>query len=541
LKQLSISVFSRKGAKETPSEQSAFIFAFLASFVSLREKLDGLIPLASISELLPLSAKIVVMPPRLAFVGIVVLYLWLAALYAIRTPRWQAPDEPAHYNYVRFIVEQGALPVLQTGDYNQAYLAELTSKKFPPELTIDAVRYEAWQPPLYYLLAAPIYKVSATASLDARLIALRLFTALWGVVLLALVYQIARTMFPSDALLPLFAVALVAFVPQHIAMTASVNNDILGEGVLAGIVLCLVKILNEGHRGKQRSGALALAEISGNKEPLGEIRGNRLWWVVGLLVGVGFVTKLTAYVSVGLVAFTLLLLWRNWRMTTRNSQLATRNYQLPLLLALSLGALWWGRNAFTYGVFDWLGQGRHNAIVIGQPTTLGLYGDYLTAATHLFPTLFRSFWGQFGWMATPMEPRTYNVLFVFTLFALGGLVLGKYQVASGKWQMANANYPTSNLQLQLLLVWLWLILALVLYYNLEFYQAQGRYLFPALGAIAIVMALGLRAWVKLAASLLARLKIPYALTEWVSLGVFVAGFVALDWMCLYRYVIPNLS
>jgi hypothetical protein len=173
-------------------------------------------------------------------------------------------------------------------------------------------------------------------------------------------------------------------------------------------------------------------------------------------------------------------------------------------------------------------------------------------------------------MAVPMELRVYNTLFVFMLFALIGLALGKYQGSSAKYQVSgvkyqmsgvkyqvssakhqssasNIQYPISNIQLLitnyqllLLLTWFSLILALVLYYNLEFYQAQGRYLFPALGAIAIFMVLGLRAWVKLAASLLARLKIPYALTEWVSLGVFVAGFVALDWMCLYRYVIPNL-
>ncbi|MDI6834774.1 MAG: MarR family winged helix-turn-helix transcriptional regulator, partial [Rhizobiaceae bacterium] len=30
-------------------------------------------------------------------------YLALASLYAIRTPAWQAPDEPAHYNYIRQI------------------------------------------------------------------------------------------------------------------------------------------------------------------------------------------------------------------------------------------------------------------------------------------------------------------------------------------------------------------------------------------------------------------------------------------------------
>ena len=32
---------------------------------------------------------------------IVLIYLGIGALYVINTPAWQAPDEPAHYNYVR--------------------------------------------------------------------------------------------------------------------------------------------------------------------------------------------------------------------------------------------------------------------------------------------------------------------------------------------------------------------------------------------------------------------------------------------------------
>src|SRR5690349_7535768 len=84
---------------------------------------------------------------------ILLAYLIIGTLYALQTPRWQVPDEPAHYNYIRQLVTQHAFPVLEPGDYNQAYLSELTSTGFPPEKPIDSLEYEDHQPPLYYLLA----------------------------------------------------------------------------------------------------------------------------------------------------------------------------------------------------------------------------------------------------------------------------------------------------------------------------------------------------------------------------------------------------
>ena len=72
-------------------------------------------------------------------------------------PAWQAPDEPAHYNYIRYLAETGRFPVLQMGDYPHDYLEEIKSRRFPPDLSIDPIRYEYHQPPLYYSLAAPVY------------------------------------------------------------------------------------------------------------------------------------------------------------------------------------------------------------------------------------------------------------------------------------------------------------------------------------------------------------------------------------------------
>ena len=48
---------------------------------------------------------------------VVVLYLALATAYAVYTPAWQAPDEPAHYNYVRYLAEEHRFPVLKAGDF----------------------------------------------------------------------------------------------------------------------------------------------------------------------------------------------------------------------------------------------------------------------------------------------------------------------------------------------------------------------------------------------------------------------------------------
>ena len=60
--------------------------------------------------------------PRLWLVVILLLYVVLAFRFAALTPAWQAPDEPAHYNYIAHIAQTGSLPILQMGDYDQATL-----------------------------------------------------------------------------------------------------------------------------------------------------------------------------------------------------------------------------------------------------------------------------------------------------------------------------------------------------------------------------------------------------------------------------------
>ena len=170
--------------------------------------------------------------------AIVLLYLILATLYAVYTPAWQAPDEPAHYNYVRYLAESHRFPILKPGDYPAAYLEEIKAAHFPPEMSIESIRYEFHQPPLYYLLVVPLYSLFGGALLPLRLLSVAL-----GALLLLVVRWTVSALVPERPFLALGATAFVAFLPMHLAMTAAVNNDTLAELLLAMILLLTIRYL----------------------------------------------------------------------------------------------------------------------------------------------------------------------------------------------------------------------------------------------------------------------------------------------------------
>ncbi len=114
------------------------------------------------------------MRKHILLIPILLIYLVVGVLFVYYTPFWQAPDEPAHYNYVRQLAE-GRLPVIEAGDYDQDYLMEMVFiSGFAPRYSIEPIEYEDWQPPLYYLLQTPIYLVN-----NGSLTAMRLFRFSW--------------------------------------------------------------------------------------------------------------------------------------------------------------------------------------------------------------------------------------------------------------------------------------------------------------------------------------------------------------------------
>lgn len=476
-------------------------------------------------------------------------YLVAAACYAVWTPAWQVPDEPAHYNYARFLAENGRFPVLQAGDYPHNYLEEIKARHFSPDLSIDPIRYESHQPPLYYVLAAGVYALFAGASLFVRLVAMRLLSVLMGAGTILLAYVLVRGNFPSRPCLAWGTAAFIAFLPMHIAVTAGVNNDALAELMLAVILLWLLRYL------RRRPGRQSPTPF-------------RDWLSLGLLLGLGLLTKTSVYIALPLTA--LVILWGEGRRVLRGWLIS---FGIALLMALP----WYVRNVLTYGGLDILGLGRHDAVTQEQLRTATWLAshDLRSLLTRFVETTFRSFWGQFGWMGVLLDSRLYTLLALLSGLAAFGVLWWLMRLLRRQTRL----FPHETRALAVLGLSAFLTMLGYLWYNLQFIQHQGRYLFPALIPIGLAFAAGLyqlttpagaRAAALFCSALAVALLVWGAVTDdppllWIALtaGVavgftvqgrlgsprsqqailwaFFAGMWMLDWVCLFGFIVPALA
>ncbi|MCA9912214.1 MAG: glycosyltransferase family 39 protein, partial [Anaerolineae bacterium] len=414
---------------------------------------------------------------------------------------WQAPDEPAHYNYVGQVASGTLLPVIEMGDWDQAYLDTLKANGFNPDSLdrFDSIQYEDHQPPLYYWLNAPIFLIT-----DGNLFALRMVSVLLGALTVALSYLVALAILPHRASIALATMALVAFLPQNLHILASVNNDALAGVVIALLLWLCVRYL----RGL----------------------GDGTEWQLGLVLGLAIITKTTTYFMAAVVVLVIVLRW--WNHSPQKSLRPLLNAMLLLVIpALIFAGFYWGRNLATYGGTDFLGLAAHDSVVVGQPrtaegiATLG-FSTYLRNG---ITTTFNSFWGQFGWMAAPLDGV------VPWFYPLMGVVL---LVAGVGWLLRFAGIRPENdlpsLQQRsifwLMIVVLLLTLAQFVYYNLVFQQFQGRYLFTGLLPFALAVVLGLDAWM-----FQLERRIPAA--RWL-LPLLVGLLAVLDFYLIWR-VIPG--
>jgi len=438
---------------------------------------------------------------------IITLYFVVGGLFAVRTPAWQAPDEPAHYHYVAQIAGNGCCPVIQDGDWDSAYLESMKAAQFAPEtLTrIDTVQYEDHQPPLYYLLLAPVYTLT-----DGNLTALRLASVVMGALIVVATFGVARVMFPDRPQVALGAAGFVAFLPQHVAILASVNNDALGWALAALILWASV------------------THVKG-------VRRVRVW-MLGALVGIGLITKATVYLMAG-VAFLAVALrwWLDYKPSTRRDWgMLARRLTAYLVPALTLGALWWVRNITVYGFPDFLGLAAHDAVVVGQLRTETLIADlgvnaYLSEALSV---TWSSFIARFGWMALPMVggavDGVYPAFGLLFITGAGGALMGVARERRG-WRGTESSQRAAWVLLAVTVV---LAVLAYLYYNTEFVQFQGRYMYPLLPALGIVIALGLDAWHAL---ILRRA----AWSVWL-IPLVMLPIAALDVWLLWTVIVPNL-
>jgi len=438
---------------------------------------------------------------------IIAIYVALGAAYAAYTPTWQVPDEPAHYNYIAELATTGRLPVLDPADYPFDYLEEIKAAHFPPWMSIESIRYEAHQPPLYYALAVPTFRATARLPLATQVVILRLLSVALGALLLYVAYHVVQTVFPGDAITALTATALVGFIPMHLTMTAAINNDALAELLIAVMLLLSLRRLR------------------------GELTSRRYVVFGGVLYGLALLTKTTAYPSIAILGLAEV---GRWWIGERGSAKGNQEGGPGLLItsplgiaaiALMLSGWWFVRNAMVYGDLDIFGLKRHDFVVAKQPRTaqwIAEFGPRYVLQTFI-TTTFKSFWGIFGWMGVPMDRRVYLLLLLLTLAGALGLAIWAVRLARRPSALSREQWVSVGL----LALSVLLTASTYVWYNLTFVQHQGRYLFPALVPIALFFTLGLRQWV------------PERLTG-LTMGMFMLGLIGLDILSLTWFIIPNL-
>jgi hypothetical protein len=404
--------------------------------------------------------------PETGLLIILAIYLALGALYAVLTPPWQVIDEPAHLSYVRYVAEKQQLPILRSSDLPTPYLEDLKLWKFPPNMSIEELQYESYQPPLYYVLAAAAYRVMLPLGVPMPL-GLRAFSLLLGLGAIYIGYKSVMAIFPNDPLPALGTAAFAATLPMHLALTAAVNNDVLARLVLNLAIWRLVT-MSQGRWTVRRS------------------------FEVGALMGLGLLSGFSAYIIPGVAI--VALVWDDLR--TRREQKGlflwrTLGYGgIMLGTALMIALPWLLRNVQVYGRGDLFGIGRHNQVTAAliaidqrpDPQT------WLTWLHDMVVVTFRSFWGEFGWMSVPLSPGLYGALALASSLVVIHLEFYMSDMVRGRVHLA----PHAMRALALLVIWGMLTVASYFWLNTRVPQFQGRYLFPALVVWGLGWTLGLR-------------------------------------------------
>ncbi|MFQ5612668.1 MAG: glycosyltransferase family 39 protein [Anaerolineae bacterium] len=389
----------------------------------------------------------------------------LGLIYSVATPIFEASDERWHYPVVKHLADGRGLPLQdpavetpwhQEGSQPPLYYALAAGLTF----WIDTGDFaQAQRPNPHAIVGQPLVVGNKNMMLhdqrDGRpwrgawlaVHLIRFFSLALATVTVWLTWRIAREAWPGDDGTPLFAAALTAFNPMFLFISASVNNDNLVAPLAAGVVLVLLRVLRRGQ--------------SPADGPL-----------LGLLLGLGALSKLSMLGLIPLVAFTLT--WdayrhRAWRMWWQNGLLSAG-------LLLALAGWWYWRNWNLYG--DPTGLNRMLDIAGRRAEPANLLAE--------FEGFRISYWGLFGAVNIIAPTWIYRALDALT--ALGGLGLGVWLVRKRLSPAANGGSIGAGL---LLLAWVLIVLLGLIRWTSLTYASQGRLMFVAIAGVSTSLAIGL--------------------------------------------------
>ncbi len=441
-------------------------------------------------------------PYRTYLIALLLLFVAKQAFTVVIFPPFTGHDEVVHYAYIRTVADEHRVPVIPDleewriawaerdeppGDYipndlytYQRYVLDWCCNpdsnpqyaKTPPggmnlggEIFPNGWQYAANHPPLYYLLMAPIYSATDWASPVAQQYVIRAAAIPIGVAIILLTYLIAGLIFPRDRFMLAVAPTFVAFQTQLSYESAMVNNDIL----LVAMFTLLVYLLVRGVMKSFTPGSAA---------------------VIGLVLGLGLLTKASMLSAAPLVAFAMIL--------------GIGITQVKRWVTLgAISGLVAGLVAFPWYLFLYRTYG--NLTALEQVKALQYSWTYRGRTPPSIPDLlfnadfakwrWRETWGEFGWRLIHVEGWLLLVigipLLIMTLTGLGMLVVHTIR------RLRRSETVAALARNQVIALWLLVLVGVVAYFAMlqfgtTFQLTQARYFFNAVGAVAVIIAFGYR-------------------------------------------------
>ena len=155
----------------------------------------------------------------------------LGAITVAKLQIFAEVDEAQHVAYVEEVAQHGRLPFLGHDLISPDLLAvsrgtyPRPAPLSPAQAGFGAISYEAFQPPLYYVLAVPAYLVAGDERAKVRV--LRGFDVVLLLLAAGALWLLCRRAFPDDPLPPLCAGLGVLLLPGFVVRSVSVSNAAL--------------------------------------------------------------------------------------------------------------------------------------------------------------------------------------------------------------------------------------------------------------------------------------------------------------------------
>ena len=424
-------------------------------------------------------------------------------------PPFQVPDETVHFSYAQLLAETGRAPyspsapslspqqsatmgALRTtamigysrnrGPLTAADSAAVTGPAATsPSPVGGGVNEATSQPPLYYLLEAGAYRLSPSASVVGRLLAMRLVSCLLAGLTVAFVFLFLKQVLPRQPWAWSVGALAAAFQPMFGFISSGVSSDAALYCASAALFWALARAFREGLR-RRTAVAIGLALAAGMLSKL-----TFLGLVPGALLGVVFLVLRMPAERRG--------------EATRRAGLALAIAAVPIAVYVAVNLSVWDRPALAgslQGVAAAAGTAGEAATVGGWRQQLGyVWQLYLPKLPFMFDQFtydpLRSTWingatGSFGWLDYGFRAWVYRVS---ELVALAGALLA----AAGfvRWRRALSTRRQEVLCYTAILLGLLVEIGLL---GVRYRAATGyifeqaRYLMPLLAVYGGLVAVG---------------------------------------------------